>query len=381
MRRNNWIDAFLRRALLGRWVFAAPLVGAAAQPVLGHTLLVAHGDVMIESCSATVELEISAEDLEHWYRMERGSDGGVSVPSLRSILERHGRTLHQILVIRDADGRPLPSEPFDFQLDESDDEVIGAESWRALRVKYATRITYPSFPRFLTFQLWMAGEFPSVYWQTYFNVHGIVEAPGCVLRLTSRGNAETVEISWEGGQARILPQSSPGSVTNRLGLSGLRGISAEIDIGDLDFEIRVEIPLAMLSTWLTLPGHDEFLDMDEQRSVRLALENLLRPALSIESGGRELEAKVGGVLFRSLEGREAESPVHRVSLVTGRVTGIIRFRAEKSLEKAQLRWNLFNHAVLSVDGVIQGDGRTIRHTFSTYEPAYQWRRESRCTDD
>lgn len=345
---------------------------------LGHTLLLSQGEVVIDERAASIELEVSAEDFVHWYGIGPVAGGDFSVRSLRGAAERHALALHQIFTFRDAAGRRLSSEPFNDHLDWPSDGMITTEALRALRAKYTTRFSYPSTPRFLTFQILMDGTSPGVLWQTILSVHGSLQDRGRTLRLTSRGNAETIELRWNDGMPSVLATPAPESLACAgEGVAGLKEVCADIDVGMESVEVRISIPLVLLQTWLTLDGNDdELLDPDEQKSARNVIEPLLGQALIVESEGCNSPGQISDIAFLAIDGNRFNLLSERtsVSLITGRVTVRLHFETITTLQQAEFHWNLFNNAVLSAGSIIKTNGVTSRHEFSTYQPSYHWQR-------
>ena len=112
--------------------------------------------------------------------------------------------------------------------------------------------------------------------------------------LTSRGNAETVALSWQDGRATVLTDDTPQTAgscvpcTDR-GVGRLHEVCADMDISEASVEVLVMLPLPLVETWMMLPTRDgEFLDPSEQRACGEALPALMRGALSVESDGRSV---------------------------------------------------------------------------------------------
>ncbi len=364
---------------LVRWfiVLASFIVTLTSQVALGHTLLVTQGEVVVEECRASVELDVAFEDLVHWYGVGPDSNGFIPTRALADIVERHALALHRIFMIRDSAGIPLPSEPFGVHFEPPADTLITLGTLRSLRAKYTTTFSYPRAPRFLTFQLLMGNDCPSVFWQTLLSVHGGQDEGGRVLRLTSRGNAETVELLWRDERASLAPSATQGDSCSGEGAASLKQICADIHVGTETIEAQITIPLTLLQTWLVQADHDEgSLTPDEQKSATSEIRSLLADALSVESQGRKYSGDILGITFLPLEARNRDSPVEnqRVSLLTGRVKALIRFGPFATLEQTDFQWNLFNNAVLSVSATFDGSDPVVRHEFSTYQPKYHWQR-------
>lgn len=376
MPRNESRGVPLSRGI--RWwpFFGAIAFIISSQVALAHTFLITHGDVLVEECRASVELEVPVEDFVHWYGLGPDANGAISLQSFRNIVERHAFGLHRIFMIRDAEGNPLPSDPFSTSFDWPSTDLVIWGNLRSLPLKYATQFSYPCAPRFLTFQLSMGSDCPGVFWQSILSVRGAAaDDQGRVLRLTSQGNVETVDLIWSDKQGRVASNSSESTCFDG-GVAGLQSICAEINIQSASVEVRIAIPLALLQTWLVLTqNEDEFLDLVEQQMVAGKVRNLLADAVSVECEGYKYSAEIMEIGFLPLGAKHPTGERKRVSLLTGRLSARLGFGPIIGLDQADFQCNLFNNAVHSVTAIIGVDNAAIRHEFSGYRPRYHWQRK------
>ena len=123
---------------------------------------------------------------------------------------------------------------------------------------------------------------------------------------------------------------------------------------------------------------EDFLEPAEQNSVKDAVQALIAQALSVETEGKSMPVEVNQIRFLPIELQALEaSDTHvRVSLWTGRLSAYVHFRAESRLDRADLRWSLFNNAVIPARAAIHSDGVCTEFEFSTYHPSHEWRRGS-----
>jgi len=341
----------------------------AAAPAHGHTLLMTRGEAVIHADHVAVELQVAAEDLLHWQAISPDADGRISLLSLGDAAERHAATLQRVFVIREAKGNRLTCEPFRAEPSWRSESSADLHELRKLHATYRSICAWSTAPRFLTFQLLMTGSDIGVLWQVVLAVHGADAGHAQALRLTSRGNAETVEIAWRGGQAEILAARIAGECTACAdrGVARLKELCADIDIADEAIVVRLSIPLPLLQTWITLPNSDgEFLDQD---SVKEAAYALAARAVAVEFNGKLVAAEVGDLRFVSLD-RQSSS----ISLWTGRMSAQLRFRGVVDADRVGLHWNLFNSAVVTATAFIRSDGGCSEHEFSTYQPFHDWHR-------
>lgn len=360
--------------LLTAFAFAASVASAR-----GHTLLMSNGEVVVGEQGVMVELEVAAEDFVHWYGLAPDGENRFPIPSLCDAADRHAATLDRVLVVRDSAGTRVKHEPFHMRWDCPTAGRLELADLRKLRITYAARYACPDHAHFLTFQLLLDASDASVFWQLALTIRGAAGAGG-VVRLTSRGNAETVTLSWQDGRATVLTDDTPQTAGSCVpcadhGVGRLHEVCADIDVSEASVEVLLMLPLPLAETWMMLPTHDgEFLDPSEQRACGEALRALMRGALSVESDGRSVVPELVEFRFVPLERTPAESAAGDtpVSLWTGRVLAHLRFRSESSLSHAGLRWALFNSAVLSAQTILRGDGTCTEHEFTINQPTLYW---------
>jgi hypothetical protein len=337
----------------------------------GHTLLMTRGEAVIHTDHIAIELQLAAEDLLHWQSISLQADGAIPLVSLREAAERHATTLHDVFVIRDALGNRLVCKPYDTELPWRGEGGIDLHELRKLQATYNSTCAYAAAPRFLTFHLMMRGADIGIHWQVVLAVRGDGESHPQAIRLTSRGNVETIQIAWAGEGAEVFPQHVDGpecEACDRRGTAWLKELCADIVIQNDDVYVQLSIPLPLLNTWISLPSRDgEFLNRAEQDSVMEAASALVAGAFTVELDGRPLPAEVVQLRLVPLTG---SAP--RLSLWTGRLAADLRFRSKSTLKQPGMRWKLFNNAVVTGKAAIRNDRSCLEHEFTTYQPLFEW---------
>lgn len=374
MRPNNFMmftscgrrrGAARRCAALAVWLTASPMVW-------GHNVMVSRGQFVVNAQHVDVQLEVAAEDMLHWYDLSPGPAGKISIPALREAAEEFALQLGEVLVIRAADGRRLPVECRPPQLAwpaTGETDLAAITGWSAT---FRLRYVIGGAPDLLILQI-RAGAMPvETPWQVVLSARGAFAGDGPVLRLTSRGNAELVELSWKDSRPRIELAGSLRDVTAcaGLGVRRFQEICVEANIGESHVDATVVIPLALLNTWFSVPaGPDGLLHELQQRQVIEAAGELMGRSLAVSLDGRAAEAEL-----RSVEIDAAASQAGEISLWSSCVRASIRFAGPRRFEQVSFSWRLFNAAVLSARFIPCARGVCIPHELSTYRPTVKWQR-------
>ncbi len=361
----------LRRSLIASVPLMAGSVMALVRPAMAHSLLVSRGEAVMHTDRIAVEIEIAAEDLLHSHAVAMDEQGRFRLGALAAAARAHTVTLDRTLVIRNTEGNRLQGGPFDAQVDWSSGGAVELRDLRRQYVKYTSTYVLPSSSGFVFFQLLPVDRSMIVPWQLVLNVRGESQM-GQIVRLTSRGNVESVELSWEDGQPSVLPaphRAEAGSCTpcESRGAARFKQVCADIEVDEPDMDVRLSIPLPLLSTWIALEADDdEFLDLSEQIAAQKSVLTLVHSAIAARNQAGPLSAEMLDVRFVS----GAETTTDRISVWTGGLRAHARFHGTGQVDSFVLRWGLFNGAVLSGVANIHASGRCTEHEFSTYRPEY-----------
>jgi len=352
-----------------------------------HSLLVTRGDAVVDRGGVTVRLEVCAEDVVHHQPSLQGSEDAISVASLREAADRHAAALAERLIVLTATGDRLTAGPPRWSMPPCDAESIDLASLRTVFVAYTLSYGSEEPHGFLTFRLVPNDQAIGVAEQIGLWVHGRSGDRGVSIRLTSRGNAETVAVSWEEGRptavARdIVDLDDPLNCSPDGGMDGSRfkDLWAEIDLNGPDMWVTIYAPAPLLGTWLPVKrGAEDVLTPAEQTELLAAAVPLLEGALAVTIDGAEVTPSVEWVVLlpagiRVLEDANGAVGAGNVCFWTARAAVRLRFAGREPPEEVGLEWRLFNNVVLSVPAAIRLDGECVHHTFTTYAPAMTWRR-------
>jgi len=367
-----------RRTLYSAWM--VPACMAFAAPAFAHSFFVSRGEVVVHTDHVGVKLELAVEDLLHWYDLRPDADGKLDSAAVVKAANAHTFVLERTLMVRDQAGNRLNGECQPAQTDWPADGPIDSSALG--RATYAWKFPMPDATSFLLFQICPNALPLEIPWQVVLAARGASQSTDTVLRLTTRGNVEVLELSWDNGEPKVItaqPALEDGRCAgcDQRGPTQFKEICADIEIGDDVMKVSVSVPLALLATWMNVPVDGEaFVSPQEQALVIASARDLITNAIDVESGGNVLAAQAIAIQVVPIapQATNLAGEAKRLSLWSGRVLARLRFRNPNRLDSATLQWKLFNGGVLNAHAVIRVDGDCIEHDFSTYRPILNWQR-------
>jgi hypothetical protein len=355
---------------------------ALGTPALAHSLFVSRGEIVVHADHVDVHLELAVEDLLHWYDLRPEADGKISKAAVMEAADEHAFVLERALIVRDNAGNRLNGE---CQLARTHWPADSSFDSLALgRAKYTWKFPLPGATSLLLLQLSPHALPIEIPWQVVLTAHGASQTTGTVLPLTTRGNVEVLELSWDKGEPKVIAAQTTlehGRCTgcDQRGAARFKELCADIEIGDDGMEVSVSVPLSLLMTWVNVSVDGEaFVSPQEQALVIASARDLVTHSIDVETNDGVLTAQALDIEMVSIAPRTTDLPggIERLSLWSGRVLARLRFRNPSRLDFARLRWNLFNGGLLSARAVIRADGDCIEHDFSTYRPTLNWQRRT-----
>jgi hypothetical protein len=339
--------------------------GLSVAAATAHQLSVRTGTVVIDQDRIAVTIEVPAEDFRH--DDTAPPEASCSRGWLEEARTRHEPVLLASLVIRDADGDRLKGRVLSSTVPAPIEDSFEWDRLRRIQATYRLEYTLPGTPRFLTFQL-RFGEAPApLNSQLALDVRRKGERSGRTIRLTSRGNAETLEFPT-GKTAASGPTQDRNALPAPERFNTIFSI-IRADEGAL--EIETHVPLTLLETWQPVARRDaDIIDPAEQAEACRVLAGLLAGAhrVLLDGAPRHGESAEMGILPPGAAGLAIQSEPHRASVWTARVAVRMRYGCAAPCEAVELRWGLFNNAVLTGRAVVTARGRTFEHEFTTYDP-------------
>ncbi len=323
-----------------------------------HHLLLSSGEIAIEHDHVEIRLDIAAEDLLHWHAIQPDENGDVARLAIADAAERHAGLLERVLVLRSADGSRLATEcrlnPGDWPAAES--YALG--KLRALRVNYSCRNPLSAQTSFLVLRL-QPDAFPmDIPWQLVLSVRRGSPDAAEIIRLTSRGNTEVLELSAHADRRGLCVREAGAQAR-------FTELYADVTVREEAVDVDVSIPLPLLSTWLPVPvDGDDFLEPMYIGSILESSRKLIEHGLVVQST-QPCEVQPIDVQFASLTG---ELPAaSRINLWTARLQARLRFKLQDP-RRATLTWRLFNAGVVAARAVVRCADRCADYSVTTYEP-------------
>lgn len=358
---------------------AAILLAFHTVSAFGHDLSVSRGSVTIHQNHVAVTLDIPAEDLLHLDPAARRRDAMCSAAWLNDARLRYEPCVLKALAIHDARGRRLTGRVVSSALPDAVEERFEWNQLRRLRARYTLEFPVDASQQFLTFRL-CAAELPlRVQSQLVLDVRCAGDAQGREICLTSRGNAETLEFTPQ--SPRDPAASQPAGTTPTLPApQRFSSLFSLIDATDDGLTVEVHVPLPLLETWRPIARADaDFLDPAEQSAACAALGDFLKSAAVVRFDGSEAApAAVCAIAFIPPQAARLDSRAEpqRLGAWTVRLAVVLRYTPPRSFGAVELKWALFNNAIVTARAAVRDGSRAFEHEFSTYDPALRLVRKS-----
>lgn len=334
-------------------VFAAALVFLLIdRTVLGHQLSASTGTVVVGDERITVSQEVPAEDFLHHDPSAMGRSEKCSAAWLQSARTLYEPVVLASLVIRDAEGARLSGRVHSSVITAPREDSFDWILLRHIRATYVLEYATPP-QRFLTFQQHSGDGSPRAVSQLALDVRRAGERQGRLIRLTSRGNAETLEF--------------PAGVRE----DRFKTVSSIIRAADAGLSVEIHVPLVLLETWRPVMRLDpDFLEPAEQAAACEGLAVYFTDVNRVCFDGVDTAGELMEIAFLppeadALAGR---SEPQRLSAWTARAAVLTRYQPTYPFATTEFTWGLFNNAVLSSPAFIFDGECGIEHEFSTYDP-------------
>lgn len=397
-----------------RAVLVAAIAGAGAwtTSASAHPIAVARGIVVIDGTRVRITLCEAGESLIHEVPALHGRGDGSAQEIERAFRQRAEQMVGR-LEVRDGAGRLLvgrltrsglspgakedggsPERPGDspirrvIAIDPLVDGYRALSAWRGARARY--ELEYVA-ERPLTHVTLRQSPPKDAIIPTQFalRVQDRSNTAERFVRLTSAGNAETLDLSLlplpiesdasAGERPRALAATLPVSMVRHR----FKGIQAVIRRGPRRIRADVYLPLTLLETWGPIDRQQaDFVMPAEQCAACEAAVRLVREKVSlIESSPAArpiapavLSAAVLGPDHAYLGDETAQPSSRALGVWSARVAVRFEFAVPPTESAITLDWRLFNPAVLTADLLIVSDatssGRAeaTEHQVTTYNP-------------
>lgn len=396
-----------------RAVIVVVLVGASAWTTgaLAHPIAVARGAAVIDGARVRITLREAGESLIHEMPVShaRGDFAGQEIE--RAFARRAGNMVSR-LEVRDESGRLLAGRLTKARLDpvladaadsipSRTDERIHRVAWNPPEVEADSDVSWRGARA--TYELEYVGQRPLTHVTirqaspedaiipTQFALR--VQEPSVdaerFVRLTSAGNAETLDLSPPPSPDESLNKTCEQSRTPAADVPAsmrrhrFKCIQAVVRREPGRVLVEAYLPLTLLDTWRPIDREQtDFVTPVEQRSACEAAVRLLQENTSLIGTTREAAAIRPAVLLSALLGPDRAymngwrgQPGDRVmGAWSARVAVRMEFNVQPTESVFKLDWRLFNPAVLTADLLIvreatsSGMAEATEHQVTTYNP-------------
>lgn len=370
----------------GPWILclvsAMALNLSTAHFAVAHQFSFAHGTVTIHVDRIDVVIEFDGEDLSHLPGAPT-DDREEFAAWLEQAAETHHERVLGRLILRDVDGRRLPVDRARSSHSITSRTSLPKASWTDVRL--VERLVFPisAPPLLLTFQMSPDGELSGLRSQWVLAVHGPQEERERLVRLTSGGNAETIELSAPDttGTCLTAQQALPADVNasaefesfvfSMLQQRKYTGITAVLRETTSGLTLDVYAPLPLVETFITTSrSNADFVEVDEQRVILSRWNELVASRVQFKIDDRLPLASLQHQAFLAPDAADASAAAapRRLGAFTARTMLRYSLPVADPSASCELTWNLFNSSVLNADVIYASSFHSIVRELSTYSP-------------
>lgn len=360
------------RAIMGGVALAALLV-AAPSVAIGHAFLHTRGVVSVTGERLEITLDVEAEDVLHFGDVRVDAADRVNTDELVAALRRHRDRLASGIAVMDEHGTHAVSRIADEPFEVPPGESLTVDALRQLRLPVHLTYTTTGRPRWLTLRALPESELGRVPWQAGLAVRA-GDAQRRSIRLTSGGNAETIELERTGPPAVVVASAGAASSACQCGRSlsndpeRFREILADLQSFDNGLLVRVSVPVPVLETWERIARVDgDVLTAGERDSALAAGTGRVARSVTVIVDGRE---RVGEVVSSGFApaGESAGAVDASSSVWTTRLVTELQFPTDAPGEIAVIHWSLFNSAVVRARVTVHRLDACSERFLTTYDP-------------
>jgi hypothetical protein len=154
-----------------------------------------------------------------------------------------------------------------------------------------------------------------------------------------------------------------------LGIDSYSSTYSFIYINNHEVRHEVLIPLATLAALIDFErADDRFLNVTEQDEARIKIEAWFSSGNPVAIDGEQTEPTFDRIDFYGLDLSDfaTRAKARKVSMASGRVGVIMSHPTSRPPRKVDVTWDMFNHAIRSVDSVIFAYDETLTTSFSKF---------------
>ena len=328
----------------------------------------------------TVALDVFAEDLFLFQKLEATAENRLAAADLTRAMERHKSFISQGFVVRDIEGQRVEGRIVDVAASPLPAEGIHIQDLMAHTIVYVLQYDFAKPPEYLTISQEFGGGQPGVPAFVTLSVkqEGGLPEPAAELPF---GEAQSYRFDWD--RPPLPPNASEEErrawfaeqQEKQLGITDFNVTYSFLYIDD--FEVRHEIlmPLKTLEQWQKLQRRDQaFLEVDEQVAAREPLERFFAAANPVEIDGIPVRPVLSRLDFFGLDRRDFARPADqkRISAVSARVGIILSYSTKSPPRQVRVTWDQYNLYLWTVPAVIYAYDDILQFEFVQFGEPYLW---------
>ncbi len=364
----------LTSTIVGGAIWLCCLVPAA----LGHPIKVTRGTAVVTNETVMMELRISAEDLLHEPYLIPNEAGKYELDEIRRSAQTRGQAIRRCIVVRDDHGQEIDGELESWHLSWAGGATLGFNELRQLTVRYALRFPLKRSLAYLSFQQDVSRAAHANSTMILLAVRVGDEARRAI-RLTSGGNVEIVRLARESHVEAANVWSRAEAASRRIRQfvqsDSHRTVRAIVQMHDAGVRVSLFIPMGILETWMPVArSRVDFLTAEEQDKSEQQIRAFISGQNRVLIEGQVVEGTLTDVEFLDIGdiGGSLEGAGRRLGFWTTRALIRLEYDSNRHPQSVDLKWTLFNSAVLAGHVLIVADGECLEHDVSRYDPNLNW---------
>jgi hypothetical protein len=371
-RRGRAVTALL---LLVTAIPGSPGSAGESATLCRHPISIIEASVFVARTRGIMRVQLFAEDLLLFQDLEPTGQDRITADDLRRGLEQHKAFLLEKITLRDADGNPITGQITDLKPFKIPADGIPTTELMLHSATYELEFPFAAPPEYLTIQQDITDANYIIPSEMILNVHQSGTALNQLEKLPPGGSV-TIRFDWDTALSEEASDAEWETWFEKqrektLGITSYSSVYSFIYIEPVEVRHEILIPLATLKTILPVKHRDPaWVEIDEQEAVRELIRRWLSESAPATINGVSIPPEFARIDLYSLSLSDfaAQAEARRVSMASGRVGIILRYRPEHdSVRDVSLTWNQFYSAMTKIPAVvIAGADRVQRFEFSRF---------------
>jgi hypothetical protein len=349
----------------------------------GHPISVSSVIVDVQDREVRVEMQIMAEDLVLYHKLQADGKFVFASNDLQAAAEKHQQFVLDYFSILDGEGERLKGEITEKDFAQISNGGVAQTELMQRLITFTMRFPLPSEkPRFLTFIQTFGGPkavVPAVM-DFYIALKDSLAEPPTQLNY---GRPHTVRFDWnkvgsdKPKTIQELRKQRAEQFQERLGISTYSGLYSFIYLTRYEVRHEILIPLLTLEQWLPIPRKDpDYLSVEEQAAARESIEGFFQKNNKVQINAQAVSAKLARLNFFGLNINDfaLNADPRRVSVHQARVGVILSFPCPASPQAVEVSWSRFTDAAPFLRSIVLIENNApAEHYFNSKTTDYFWR--------